>query len=178
MLSSLIGALIGGGAALLGSFLAYRYQSRLERLRAGREKLAPVYEDLIRIVQDASSVPKAGTREYRDNVTKMQTFRRTLCIWGSTDIVKAYDTWGRMANSLNPAAPVENSELMSKRVLAQLLGDHQARHGTHARRGCFGSARALVRQRRVRRHVLGRLNPRAQTASRSDRESSLFVAPS
>lgn len=121
MLSSLIGALVGGGAALLGSFLAYRYQSRLERLRAGREKLAPVYEDLIRIVQDASSLAKPGTREYRDNVTKMRTFRRTLCIWGSTEIVKAYDTWGRMANSLNPAAPVDDPELMSKRVLAELL---------------------------------------------------------
>ena len=87
---AVVAAVITGFAALIG-LAAQRYlEQQREDLRARRERMAPIYEDLVQLLFDAS---KSGSAVEEDMVQFFEKLAKHLLVWGSEPVIAAVNRW-------------------------------------------------------------------------------------
>ena len=87
---AVVAAVITGLAAVMGLAIQRYYEQQREDLRARRERMAPIYEDLVQLLFDAA---KSGGDVEQNMVEFFEKLAKNLLVWGSEPVILAVNRW-------------------------------------------------------------------------------------
>lgn len=87
---AVVAAVITGFAALIGLAVQRYLEQQREDLRARRERMAPIYEDLVQVLFDAA---KSDGAVEDDMVEFFEKLAKHLLVWGSEPVIAAVNRW-------------------------------------------------------------------------------------
>lgn len=87
---AVVAAVITGFAALIGLAVQRYLEQQREDQRARRERMAPIYEDLVQLLFDAA---KSDGEIEDDMVQFFEKLAKHLLVWGSEPVIAAVNRW-------------------------------------------------------------------------------------
>ncbi len=87
---AVVAAVITGFAALIGLAVQRYLEQQREDQRARRERMAPIYEDLVQLLFDAAK-SEGGVED--DMVQFFEKLAKHLLVWGSEPVIAAVNHW-------------------------------------------------------------------------------------
>jgi len=87
---AVVAAVITGLAALIGLAVQRHLDQQREDTRSRRERMAPIYEELVQVLFDAS---KSGGEIEAQMIEFFEKLAKHLLVWGSEPVIVAVNRW-------------------------------------------------------------------------------------
>jgi hypothetical protein len=99
---AVVAAVVTGFAALIGLAVQRYMEQQREDRRERRERMAPIYEQLVRTFYDGAA---DGDVNQDDLLTFFQDLAQSLLIWGSEPVIMAFNRWRATIAELEEGSP-------------------------------------------------------------------------